>query len=192
VKDILAGIDVQDVAYAPAGDMFELGAKVQVVRKGTLFPARANRLYGLYLHYEAIESLPADIRRQIEDKYFARSIDSVWQETRRYYEQADPRVLEAAERSPKKKMALVFRWYFVHANRLALNGDQDRRHDFQIHCGPALGAFNAWASTRGLSDWRDRHADGIGLMLMRETATYLGTARDRAPIERERSAAPVH
>ncbi|MBY8854439.1 acyltransferase, partial [Saccharothrix sp. MB29] len=34
VKDLLAGLDVQDTAYAPAGDMFELGARVQVARRG--------------------------------------------------------------------------------------------------------------------------------------------------------------
>jgi trans-AT polyketide synthase/acyltransferase/oxidoreductase domain-containing protein len=180
VKDILMRVDVQDVAYAPAGDMFEVGAKIQVVRKGTLFPARANRLYGLYMHYDAIESLPAEIRKQIEEKYFCRSIDSVWEETRRYYEQSDPRVIQAAEDSPKKKMALVFRWYFVHTNRMALSGDQKRRNDFQIHCGPALGAFNAWAAERGLSDWRNRHVDRIGLMLMRETAEYLDASLARA------------
>ena len=37
VKEILQGINVQDTAYAPAGDMFELGARVQVVRKGLFF-----------------------------------------------------------------------------------------------------------------------------------------------------------
>ena len=193
VKDILAGVDIQDVTYAPAGDMFELGAKIQVVRKGTMFPARANRLYGLYLHYDAIESMPAEMRKQIEEKYFCRSIDSVWEETRQYYERSDPRVIEAAERSPKKKMALVFRWYFVHTNRMALNGDPSRRHDFQIHCGPALGAFNAWAAERGLSDWRKRHVDQIGLMLMRETAEYLDASLARADETRRiRNSCPLN
>lgn len=34
VKDLLQEINVQDTEYAPAGDMFELGAKVQVLKKG--------------------------------------------------------------------------------------------------------------------------------------------------------------
>jgi trans-AT polyketide synthase/acyltransferase/oxidoreductase domain-containing protein len=37
-KDVLQQLNVQDTDYAPAGDMFELGAKVQVVRKGVFFP----------------------------------------------------------------------------------------------------------------------------------------------------------
>ncbi len=173
VKDLLAGIDVQDVTYAPAGDMFELGAKVQVVRKGTLFPARANRLYGLYQHHDAIESIPKKLLDQLEQKYFGRSIESVWEETSRYYERSDPRVLQAALQSSKKRMALVFRWYFIHTNRMALEGDPDRRHDYQVHCGPAMGAFNGWAAENGLSDWRHRNVDWIALMLLREAALYL-------------------
>lgn len=42
-KDLLQQINVQDTDYAPAGDMFEMGAKVQVIRKGVFFPARANK-----------------------------------------------------------------------------------------------------------------------------------------------------
>jgi len=37
VKDILSEINVQDTDLAPAGDMFEIGAKVQVVKKGVFF-----------------------------------------------------------------------------------------------------------------------------------------------------------
>ena len=47
VKDLLQDINVQDTEYAPAGDMFEIGARVQVLKKGTFFPARANKLFML-------------------------------------------------------------------------------------------------------------------------------------------------
>ena len=40
VKDLLQELEVQDTAYAPAGDMFELGARVQVAKRGLFFPAR--------------------------------------------------------------------------------------------------------------------------------------------------------
>jgi NAD(P)H-dependent flavin oxidoreductase YrpB (nitropropane dioxygenase family) len=41
--------DLADVAMAPAADMFEYGIKVQVLRRGTLFAARASQLYETYL-----------------------------------------------------------------------------------------------------------------------------------------------
>jgi trans-AT polyketide synthase/acyltransferase/oxidoreductase domain-containing protein len=71
-------------------------------------------------------------------------------------------------------MALVFKAYFRDATRWALAGDLAHKVDFQVQCGPAQGAFNQWAKVAGLSDWRDRHIDEIGLRLMDETANLLG------------------
>ena len=42
-------------------------------------------------------------------------------------------------------MALVFRAYLFMAAQWAREGQTDRRVDYQIWCGPALGAFNDWA-----------------------------------------------
>src|SRR5580704_3030352 len=105
VKDMLETADSQDTAYAPAGDLFELGAKVQVFRKGLFFPARANKLYELYQRYNSIEQIDARTREQIEKKYFGRSFEDVWQETLAYYRRtAAERTLEV-ELTGKQKMA---------------------------------------------------------------------------------------
>jgi trans-AT polyketide synthase/acyltransferase/oxidoreductase domain-containing protein len=84
-----------------------------------------------------------------------------------------PGEIDKADRNPKHKMALVFRWYFIHTMNLALQGKQDRRVDFQVHCGPSLGAFNQWVRGTELEDWRRRHADQIGEQLIQETADLL-------------------
>lgn len=89
---------------------------------------------------------------------------------RRHHDAAQ---IAAADQHPKKKMALIFRWYFGHANRLALQGDADHKVDFQIHCGPALGGFNQWVKGTPLENWRRRHFDEIGLKLMDDTARLL-------------------
>lgn len=173
VKDLLEQMDVQDTAYAPAGDMFELGAKIQVLKKGLFFPARANKLYALYRQYDSLEQLDERTRQEIQTKYFRRSLDEVYQETRAYYMARDPKQAERAERDPKHKMALVFRWYFIHSMRLALTGSQDQRVDYQVHCGPALGAFNRWVQGTDLQSWRNRHVDVIAERLMHATAALL-------------------
>lgn len=173
VKEMLQGINVQDTAYAPAGDMFELGAKVQVMRRGVFFPARANKLYTLYQQHNSLDEIDAATKRQIQEKYFKRSFEEVWAETKAYYQRRLPEEVEKAEKNPKHKMALVFRWYFVHTTRLAMSGSDEQRVDYQVHCGPALGAFNQWVKSTKLEDWRNRHVDQIGVMLMRETATLL-------------------
>lgn len=173
VKEMLQGINVQDTAYAPAGDMFELGAKVQVLRRGVFFHARANKLYALYQQYNSLDEIDAATRRQIQEKYFKRTFDEVWAETRAYYERTQPEEVTRAEQNPKHKMALIFRWYFVHTTRLAMSGSVEQRVDYQVHCGPAQGAFNQWVKGTDLEDWRNRHVDQIGLKLMQETADML-------------------
>src|SRR6185436_1280566 len=119
-----------------------MGAKVQVFKKGLFFAARGNKLYDLYRQYPSLEAIDPDTRRHLEERYFGRSFEAVWEETRRHYLSSVPEVVERAERNPREKMALVFRWYFVHTTRLALDGREDERVNYQIHCGPALGAFN--------------------------------------------------
>ncbi|MEV0689377.1 enoyl-CoA hydratase/isomerase [Streptomyces sp. NPDC050388] len=174
VKDILQDLGAHDTDYAPAGDMFEVGARVQAVKKGTFFPARAQKLYELYLRHNAIEELDARTRAMLEDKYFKRSIDEVWEETRAHLARRFPDRLAEAERNPKQRMALVFRWYFVHSTRLAMSGSTTQRVDYQIHCGPAMGAFNSWVKGTDLESWRSRRADVIAERLLRETAALLG------------------
>ncbi|KQQ40529.1 2-nitropropane dioxygenase [Duganella sp. Leaf126] len=174
VKDLLQDIDIQDTAYAPAGDMFEMGAQVQVLRKGVFFPARANRLYMLYNQYESLDELPPAVRAQLEEKYFRKPLTDVWRETRDFLAGCGRQdELAKAEASAKHKMALVFRWYFGHSMRVAITGDTAHRVDYQIHTGPALGAFNRYVKGTALENWRARHVDRIGRQLMTDAGALM-------------------
>ncbi|AJQ95703.1 PfaD family polyunsaturated fatty acid/polyketide biosynthesis protein [Gynuella sunshinyii] len=172
-KDMLQQLNIQDTDYAPAGDMFELGAKVQVMRRGVFFPVRANKLYDLWRTHNSLDEISAKDRKQIEEKFFGRSFEEVYAETRDYYLRKAPAEIEKAEKNPKHKMALVFRWYFVHSTRLAMRGDQSRSVDFQIHTGPALGAFNQWVKDTELQEWRNRHADILAIRILQGAADIL-------------------
>jgi trans-AT polyketide synthase/acyltransferase/oxidoreductase domain-containing protein len=172
-KDLLQGAGVQDTDIVPAGDMFEFGAKVQVFKKGLLFPTRAKKLYDLYRQYDSLEQIDPQTRAQLETRYFKRSFAEIFAETKEYYLRVLPQVIERAERDPKQKMALVFRWYFIHTNRLALRGDPAEKVDYQIHCGPAMGAFNQWVKGTDMEHWRNRHVDEIAERLMRAAAQFL-------------------
>ncbi len=173
VKDILQGLNVQDTDYAPAVDMFEIGARVQVVKRGLLFAPRANKLYETYLRYESLEAIEPAVRRQIEEKVFKRTFEEVWRETEAYYRKWLPNALEPILSHPKRKMAAVFRWYFVHSARLASRGDAEDKVNYQIHCGPALGAFNQWVKGTPLESWRNRHVAQLGELMMTEAAEVL-------------------
>ena len=173
-KDMLATMDTGDTTYCVAGDMFELGAKVQVLKKGVFFPARANKLHELYLRHASLDEIDPKTRAQIEETTFGRSLDTVWEETRTYLAEAAPDMLAKAEQSEKTRMAMVFRWYFAHSTRAAMAGDADATTDFQIHTGPALGAFNQWVRGTPLEPWRERHVADIALRLMQGAAEHLG------------------
>lgn len=170
VKDMLQEMSVSDTDYAPSGELFELGAKVQVLKKGIFFPARANKLVGLYRQYDSLEDIDQKTRQQIQERYFKRSFAEIYDDVRASYPAPE---IERAERSPKHRMALIFKRYFKYATRWALAGDREHKVDFQVQCGPALGAFNQWIKGTELASWRDRHVDVIAEKLMTDTAALL-------------------
>jgi trans-AT polyketide synthase/acyltransferase/oxidoreductase domain-containing protein len=70
-------------------------------------------------------------------------------------------------------MTLIFGWYFNYSSRLALEGIHEHRLDYQIHTGPALGAFNQWVKGTELENWRSRHVNEIAEKLMAGTVAVL-------------------
>lgn len=170
VKDLLQDINVQDTEYAPAGDMFEIGSKVQVLKRGVLFPARANKLYDLYKNYNSIDEIDVKTKDQIEQKYLSKTFNEIFAELKTYYSSQE---IERANQNPKVKMAMIFKWYYSFSSKWALLGDDKNKVNFQVHCGPALGAFNQWVKGTSLQGWRNREVDVIGKKLMEETALVL-------------------
>ena len=63
-------------------------------------------------------------------------------------------------------MALVFRWYLGLSSRWANSGKIDRQVDYQIWCGPAMGAFNEWVKGSALEQPENREVVNIALNLM--------------------------
>jgi trans-AT polyketide synthase, acyltransferase and oxidoreductase domains len=144
VKQMLVEAQQADVIMAPSADMFELGAKVQVLKRGTMFAMRAAKLYELYRGYDSYGAIPASVRTTIERDMLRTSFETAWQGTRDYFAVRDPGQIQRAEKDPRHKMALVFRSYLGQASLWAKTGLADRRIDYQVWCGPAMGAFNAW------------------------------------------------
>ena len=147
VREMLAQAGPADVAMAPAADMFEMGVKLQVLKWGTLFAVRARKLYDLYREYDSLDALPPSQRAPLERDFFRCTLDEAWADTRRFFEERDASQIARAECDPKHKMALVFRSYLGRSSEWANSGEPTRKADYQIWCGPAMGAFNEW--TRG-------------------------------------------
>ncbi|MGE5373822.1 MAG: PfaD family polyunsaturated fatty acid/polyketide biosynthesis protein [Bacteroidota bacterium] len=169
-KNILAQAGQADVMMAPSADMFEMGVKVQVLKRGTLFPVRAQKLYELYKAYDSLEAIPAAERTKLESQLFRKPLETIWQETEAFFRERDPEQLERANQNPKRKMALVFRWYLGLSSRWSNSGETGREMDYQIWCGPAMGAFNDWTRDNYLAKPENRRAPEVAEHLMRGAA----------------------
>lgn len=171
-KKLLAQAEMPDVMMAPAADMFEMGVKLQVLKKGTLFPVRAQKLYDVYTRYNGIADIPATEREQLEKQIFRRNLDEVWADTVAFFTQRDPDQITRAEGNPKRKMALIFRWYLGLSSRWSNTGEKGREMDYQVWCGPAMGAFNDWVRGSYLEEPTNRKVVDVAYHIM-TGAAYL-------------------
>ena len=168
-KEMLQEMNVQDTDYVPGGEMFEFGAKIQVLKKGIFFPARAGKLYELYKQYGSIDEIDRKDRAQLEDRYFKSPLETVYQHLE---DRNDKDGNRPGGQNQKHKMALIFKSYFSKSIRAALDGSPDKL-DYQIHTSAALGAFNQWVKATPLKEWKYRHPDEIAWLLMEGAAVCL-------------------
>ncbi len=172
VRKVLAQADMTDTIMAPAADMFEMGVKLQVLKKGTLFGLRAQKLLDLYLAHDSWAEIPEKDRQNLEKNLFRGPFDQIWQHCVAFFQERDPEQIIRAENNPKRKMALVFRWYLGLSSAWANRGEPGRELDYQIWCGPAMGAFNQWVKGSHLENWENRRVADVALQLL-HGAAYL-------------------
>jgi PfaD family protein len=169
-KKLLAQAEMADMMMAPAADMFEMGVKLQVLKRGTMFPMRAQKLYEFYRTYDSIEDIPLAEREKLEKQIFRKNIAEVWEGTAAYLSQKNPEKLVKAVNNPKLKMALIFRWYLGLSSRWSSAGEKGREVDYQIWCGPAMGGFNDWVRGSYLAEPQNRHVVDVAHHIMLGTA----------------------
>jgi PfaD family protein len=170
---MLAEARQADIVMAPAADMFEMGVKVQVLKRGTMFSMRGARLYDMYRTYDRFEDAPEDQCKLVEGSLLKCSFDQEWQNTRQFFLKRDPAQVDRAEKDPKHKMALVFRSYLGRASLWAKSGVADRTIDYQIWCGPAMGAFNEWVKGSFLEAPENRKTVTVARNLLYGAAAIL-------------------
>ncbi len=166
VRQTLASVEQADIVMAPAADMFEMGVEVQVIKKGTMFPMRARKLYEMYKKYPSLDEIPEQERKNLEMQIFKNPLDLIWEDTKKFFSIRDPAKIQRAEHRPKLKMALIFRWYLGLSSQWANSGQKDRTLDFQVWCGPAMSAFNEWTKGSYLADPKERSVWLVALNLM--------------------------
>ncbi len=181
VRKMLADAQQADVIMAPAADMFEMGVKLQVLRRGTMFAMRAQRLYELYRTHASLDEISAAERATLEKTIFHAPLDEIWRQTQAFFSERDPAQVERAAADPKHKMALVFRWYLGLSSIWANRGESSRQVDYQVWCGPAMGALNEWTKGTPLALPEQRRAAVLAWNLMygAAVATRIASARNQ-------------
>jgi len=170
VRELLAESASTDVAMAPAADMFELGVELQVLRRGTMFAMRAKQLYELYRQYDSWEQIPPRERSRVERTHFQGTFEEVWKKTREFFLARDREQVERAESDSKHRLALCFRWYLGLSSAWANQGVPNRKLDYQVWCGPSMGAFNDWVQGTELADPSNRRVASIAQAMMEGAA----------------------
>ncbi|WP_266159890.1 PfaD family polyunsaturated fatty acid/polyketide biosynthesis protein [Dyella silvatica] len=173
VKKLLASAGPADVSMAPAADMFELGVSVQVLKRGSMFAARANQLWELYRYHPSLDAVPANERERLEQQIFLQPLSHIEAETLAFWQQRHPALAERARQDPRTMMGLVFRWYLGQSSRWAIQGEVSRVLDYQVWCGQAMGAFNAWAAGGVFAQPQQRRAADIAQALMSQAAMHV-------------------
>jgi PfaD family protein len=166
VRRMLAQAQQADIAMAPAADMFEMGVKVQVLKRGTLFAMRAAKLHELYRSHDGLDQIPATERAALEKTVFRAPLEAIWEQTKDYFQSRDPSRIVRAQGDPKQKMALVFRWYLGMSSQWANTGEPSRSVDYQIWCGPAMAAFNDWVRGSFLEPPENRRVATVAMNIL--------------------------
>ncbi len=173
VREMLAQAQQADITMAPAADMFEMGVQVQVLKRGTMFAMRGARLYDIYRSCDGLDSIPLAERSVLEKTIFRAPLETIWEQTKAFFQDRDPAQVTRAESDKKHRMALVFRWYLGQSSNWANTGEPSRKIDYQIWCGPAMGAFNEWVKGTFLEDYQNRKVATIAFNILYGTAVQL-------------------
>jgi PfaD family protein len=166
-----------DVVMAPAADMFEMGVQVQILKRGSFYAQRAKKLYEIYKTCESLEAIPEAERVKLERDVFRQPLAEVWEATHQYWEKRDAKQVEKALKDPKHRMALTFRAYLGLSSRWAQTGQSDRKSDYQIWCGPAMGLFNHWVAGTWLEALEQRDVALMGRALLHGAAVLTRAER---------------
>ena len=176
---MLAQAEQADVVMAPAADMFEMGVKVQVLKRGTMFAMRAAKLYELYRAYAVAGG---DSRRRARRRWRRTCSALRW----RTIWAADARLLPAARSGAggacrARRRSTGWPWCFagIWACRRAGRTPASRRGklDYQVWCGPAMGAFNEWVRGSFLERPENRRVVTVALNILYGAAVLLRAER---------------
>jgi trans-AT polyketide synthase/acyltransferase/oxidoreductase domain-containing protein len=178
VKDRLCTVGLEDTHALAGASAWSLGA-IQMLRKGTLFPANARRALTLHEAFQSWDKLGAAERERLERQYCELAMADALSLRSEVLNSFVPQLALVTQNDVYARVAAALHGYFDRAERMAQRGELTEEHQFLVHTGPALAAFNAWCAATPWADWRPRSVGAIARRLMNEAAELLrATAAD--------------
>jgi trans-AT polyketide synthase/acyltransferase/oxidoreductase domain-containing protein len=113
------------------------------------------------------------LRARLEKTCFGAELDSVWEQLQAQRLPPPAAELQRAERDPRQRMRLVFRWYLRQGVHRAREGREQDRLNYRVFGEPAVGALNQALAGSSLADWRSRTAPALADHLMGSAAQLL-------------------
>ena len=175
-KAILAQAGQADVRRWPPWPIcsrWEL--KLRVLKAGTMFPVREKVNTSYYKACRLTGSDPGRGAHKTRITGLPQAVGNGLAGDGSFLPRARPgAALNVRSQNPKCKMSLVFRWYrgCRHAGPTA-GKTAARKMDYQIWCGPAMGAFNEWTRDTYPSCAANRRAPEVAEHLMQGAGLFV-------------------
>ena len=139
-----------------------------MTKRGTMFPMRARKLFELYRAHGSMEEIPASEREAVEKTIFG----SRWrgsEKTRAFLRRLIRRIWSG--RSGMR--SIRWRWCsggILLSPAVGECGEGTRVVDYQVWCGPAMGAFNEWVRGSFLEEPGNRRVGVVAMNLLHGAA----------------------
>lgn len=169
VKELLQEAKENDFLFAPTDNLFEFGEKKSILKKGTLYAVRAQKVYDIYLKYSSLEEIP-DEQEELLEYYFGISLEQMYQSIVRRVSNRE-KILIGEQ--PKYKLGVVLKEYLQLCFIQVKIGEKDWEINYGIEVGSELADMNRWLEGTDLETWKQRKVTIIAKRMMDEGADLL-------------------
>lgn len=170
VKDLLQSAKENDFTFAPADDLFEFGERISVLKRGTLYPARAQKVYDIYSKYASVEEISKADTKLLTEKYFGIKLSEMYQRIMKTVSEEERKLISE---QPKYKLGLIMKGYLQECFHQAQAGEKESEINYGIAVERDMADINRWLQGTDIEHWDRRSIDVIAKRIMEEGEDYL-------------------
>ncbi|MCO4784209.1 MAG: 1-acyl-sn-glycerol-3-phosphate acyltransferase [Candidatus Cloacimonetes bacterium] len=165
-KECIKKVRFQDVSLVSSFESFESGAKTRALNFGTRFVAVSTKIGSWFFERRSIDTLEDSEVKYLEEKVFGSSITQTLLDAKAFFEFRNPSLIEAASNNSRISLAMLIRYYLEMGHLWAIEGNDNKKIDYNIKCGLDLASFNQWRQGTIFEDDQKLSVVQIALNLM--------------------------